>query len=315
MGETRSRSEGSGGAAPAAIVVGIDIGGTKVALMATMDGGEREVARHRFATPEGIDVEGMLKLLKAEVAAMLRDARCDIAELAAIGAAVPGQVDGEGHLISAGNLGWSDFPFRRRLSEVFGVPAFVEHDANAAALGERWRGHAREMENFVFLALGTGIGAGLFLAGRLHRGAHHAAGELGDLIVGRRGAGKAPEKTRYLSDVIGSGAIREKARRASGEELDAADSLKAAEGDEALQRVADEVMDYIALAVSCIITLVDPEAIIFGGGTSSAGDELLEQVAERVRGKVPAMPKLLRSALDEDAQLYGAIHGALAAMK
>jgi glucokinase len=310
MGETNSRSNV---ARAAEIVVGIDIGGTKVALMGAEGGGEREVARHRFATPEGIDVEGMLALLKDEVTAMLRDAGRDIAELAAIGAAVPGTVNREGHLISAGNLGWSDFPFRKRLSELFGAPAFVEHDANAAALGERWRGHAREMDNFVFLALGTGIGAGLFLDGRLYRGAHHAAGELGDLIVGRRGLGKAPEEARYLSDIIGSGAIREKAREASGEDLDAAESLKGADGDRKLKRVADEVIDYIALAVNSIITLVDPEAIIFGGGTSSAGDELIERVGERLRDKVPTMPRLLRSALDEDAQLYGAIYGARAA--
>jgi predicted NBD/HSP70 family sugar kinase len=214
-------------------------------------------------------------------------------------------------LIAAGNLGWKDVPFRARLSELFGVPAFVEHDANAAAIGERWRGHARAMASFVFLALGTGIGAGLFLDGRLYRGAHNAAGELGDLIPGRGALGETPDDARPLSDLIGSGAIREKAREASGEELDAASSLRAADGDEALKPLADEVIDYIALTVISVATLVDPEAIIFGGGTSSAGDELLERVGERVRGKVHAVPRLLRSALSEDAQLYGAIYGAL----
>jgi glucokinase len=298
------------------IVVGIDIGGTKVALLAasaeTDPDQNIEIARRRFATPEGVDAEQMLPLLRDEIAAMLKEAGRDMREIAAIGAAVPGQVDADGHLILAGNLGWSDFPFRKRLAELFGVPAFVEHDANAAALGERWRGHARDMNDFVFLALGTGIGAGLFLDGRLHRGAHHAAGELGDLIPGRSGLGKTSKDTRPLSDIIGSGAIRDKARKASGEDLDAADSLRSAESDRTLKPLADEVVDYIALTVISVITLVDPEAIIFGGGTSSAGDEILERIRQRVKGRVHAMPKLLRSALDEDAQLHGAIFGALA---
>jgi glucokinase len=296
------------------LVVGIDIGGTKVALMATLRDSDHEVARHRFSTPEGIDAEGMVRLLRDEVGAMLRDAGREAEDLCAIGAAVPGQVNEEGHLLAAGNLGWSDFPFRARLNDVFGVPAFVEHDANAAALGELWRGHARAMQSFVFVALGTGIGAGLFLNGKLYRGAHHAAGELGDLIMGRRRLGETPDKARPLSDLIGSAAIRAKAQRVVKQELDAADTLRAAESDEKLQPLAAEVIDYIALTAITIITLLDPEAIIFGGGTSSAGDELIEHVGERVRGKVSVMPRLFRSALGEDAQLYGAIYGALSSL-
>lgn len=308
---------------PRSIAVGIDIGGTKVALLAEEirpgDDNDKynyktaEIARRRFATPEGIDPGGIIELLRDEIAAMLTEAGRDMSEIAAVGAAVPGLVDENGHLLAAGNLGWSDFPFRARLAEILGVPAFVEHDANAAALGERWIGHARDLHSFVFLALGTGIGAGLFLDGRLYRGAHHAAGELGDLIPGRGGLGKTPIKARPLSEFIGSGAIREIARDASGEDLDAASFIRAGQSGEnsELKPLAEKVVDYIAIAVISLITVVDPEAIIFGGGTSSAGDELIERVRDRVRNRVHEIPKLLRSALGEDAQLHGAIYGAL----
>ena len=167
------------------------------------------------------------------------------------------------------------------------------------------------MNNVVFLALGTGIGAGLVINGRLHRGFHHAAGEVGNFIMGREFLGQERGGHGNLELLVGSPAIREEARDAAGEELNAAEAIEQADEDERLQRVADEVADYVAMAAINIAALLDPEAIVFGGGTSAAGDDLLEPVRERVERELAVRPKLLRSALGEDAQLHGAVFGAL----
>ncbi len=295
------------------LVVGIDVGGTKVALMATDIATGEDLARDRAPTPADAGPDALIAQLCASVYALVERTGRRREQLCALGIAVPGSVDVEqGRVIVAGNLeGWRDVPLADRLTEQFGVPVFVDQDANAAALGERWRGCAKEMNNFVFLALGTGLGAGLVINGRLHRGYHSAAGEVGNFLMGREFLGQERGLHGNLELLVGSPAIREGAREAAGDELKAAEALERAVEDERLEPVADEVADYVAIAAINIAALLDPEAIVFGGGTSAAGDDLLEPVWQRVERELAVRPKLLRSALGEDAQLHGAVFGAL----
>lgn len=295
------------------LVVGVDVGGTKVALMATDIATGEDLARDRVPTPADAGPDALIEQLCSAVYALVEQTGREREQLRALGIAIPGLVDVEqGRVILAGNLeGWQDVPLADRLTEQFGIPIFVDQDANAAALGEHWRGCAKEMNNFVFLALGTGLGAGLVINGRIHRGYHSAAGEVGDFIMGREFLGQERGLNGNLELLVGSPAIRDGARDAAGKELPAADALEQADEDEQLQRVADEVADYVAMAAISIASLLDPEAIVFGGGTAAAGDDLLEPVRERVERELAVRPKLLRSALGEDAQLHGAVFGAL----
>jgi predicted NBD/HSP70 family sugar kinase len=231
----------------------------------------------------------------------------------AIGLSVPGLVDvTAGRVITAGNLtGWTDVPIGKLLEDRFSVPVSIERDANAAALGERWRGAAHDLATFAFIALGTGIGAGIVIDGRLHRGAHCAAGELGNLVVGRQFLGKERGGQGNLAHLIGGKSLRRRARQAAGADLSAAEAITHAEDDAALARMAEEVADYLAMAIIAIATLLDPEAIIVGGGTAEAGEDLLDPVRERVAREAPAPPILIASALGPDAQLFGAVFAAL----
>ena len=235
------------------------------------------------------------------------------ANLRGIGVAVPGLVDVEaGVVLTAGNLaGWSRVPLCDLLEAQLHVPVVIEHDANAAALGERWRGAARNLENFAFVALGTGIGVGIVVDGRLYRGAHHAAGELGDLVVGREFLGQERGGQGNLAQLIGGKTLRRRAKQATGDDLSSADVISQAEDDAALAVMADEVADYLAMAIIAIAALLDPEAIIVGGGTAEAGEDLLDPVRERVAREVPALPIIIASALGPEAQLYGAVFAAL----
>ncbi len=290
-------------------VVGVDMGGTKTAVWVWDTEAEKPLGDHRFPTRCEVGPEALLTEVCSEVHALLEETQTRRDALLAVGVAVPGCVDAEGTVLDGGRLlGWRGLPLREQLAKRFGVPAFVEQDANAAALGELWRGGARQLRDFVFLALGTGtgtgtgIGAGLVLGGALHRGAHCAAGEVGDLFH--------PNGHR-VSSVVGGRVIRDRVEKALGERLGTSEALRFAQQDAELEPVAEEVFDYVALTVIAVASLIDPEAVILGGGTATVGQLLVEEVRGRVEAELRVVPEIKLSALGESAQLYGAVFGAL----
>ena len=284
-------------------LVAFDIGGSKVAVKAMDVDSEHEVYAAKLKTPADDGVPAMLRLIDAQISKVPGGK----GKLGALGVAVPGHVDDTGRVLQAGNLrGWRDVPLRKQLEDRYGVPVFVEQDANCGALGEKWLGAAKKMDDFVFLALGTGVGAGLFVAGSLYRGAHFAAGEAGDMTF----PSDEPddEKTR-LSDVVGKQSIKKKAKKATGKKMSAAEALAKSRRTRALRPVADDVVEHLSSSVVAISALLDPEAIIFGGGTSKAGEPLIKMVRERVApSRVRA--ELLLAKLGSESQLYGALWGA-----
>jgi glucokinase len=176
-------------------VVAIDIGGSKIAFLAREVKSGLDVYADKIKTPVDAGVEAILDILHEHIEAMPGGR----AAMRALGVAVPGSVDFRGRVLRAGNLeGWVDVPLQAMLERRYGVPVFVERDSNCGALGEKWCGAAANLHSFVFLALGTGIGAGLFLDGKLYRGAHFASGEAGDLTF------LSGEKRENLADVVES---------------------------------------------------------------------------------------------------------------
>lgn len=295
------------------LVVGVDIGGTKVALMATDVASGDELPQDRFAIPISSGPDEFFTILVAAIRDLIATTGRAEDALRAVGVAVPGQVEFDhGRVISAGNLtGWRDVPLRDLLCRELDTPAFVEQDANVAALGERWRGGAKQMNNFVFLALGTGAGAGIVVNGRLHRGFRNAAGEVGSLIMSRSSMGKERHDHGNLELLIGGRSIRRTASRLVGEVLGTGEVLSRGETDARLAPLTAKVADHIAMSVIAIATVLDPDAVIFGGGTAAAGDWFIDQIRERVRRELNPAPALLPSVLGEDAQLDGAVFGAL----
>ncbi|HWE24221.1 MAG TPA: ROK family protein [Myxococcales bacterium] len=283
------------------VLVGIDIGGTKIAVLARETRSEREVYSAKVKTPADEGLGAVLRLIDEQVDA-LPGGR---SSMAAMGIAVPGAVDENGHVLYAGNLrGWGDVPLREQLEERYGVPVYVERDANCGAVGEKWLGVAKKMKDFVFLALGTGVGAGLFIDGSLYRGAHYAAGEVGDMTF------LSEDEDTRLSDVVGKREIKKKAKKATGKKMSAAEVLERAEKIRALRPVARDVVEHLSTSVVAISSLLDPEAIVFGGGTSQAGEPLLKMVRERVAPLHVVRARLMLGELGSSAQLYGALWGA-----
>jgi glucokinase len=296
-----------------ATILGVDVGGTKTALLAWDLAADAMLVQDAFDTPAEAGPAALVERVAEESRRLLAGCARGLDDLRAVGMAVPGLVDdAAGRVLTAGNLsGWTDVPLRGLLADRFGAPAAIEHDANAAALGERWRGAAQGMATFAFIALGTGVGAGIVVDGRLHRGAHHAAGELGDLVVGRHFLGQDRGGQGNLANLIGGKTLRRRAQRVTGAELSAAEAITYAEEDAALARLADEVADYLAITAIAVAAILDPEAIIVGGGTAEAGEDLLDPVRERMAREVAAPPVLIASALGPEAQLYGAVFCAM----
>jgi len=268
-------------------------------------GSARDVYADKLKTPASAGVEGILRLVDEQID-NLPGGRPSVRS---IGVAVPGHVDPAGHVLCAGNLkGWVNVPLRTLIEDRYRVPVFVERDANCGAIGEKWRGAAVAMDDFVFLALGTGVGAALFLDGRVYRGAHYAAGEAGDMSFPTR----RPDKDRppTVSDVVGKRAIKKKVKRVTGEKMSAAQALEQSRRKPRLERATRDVIEYLSTSVVAICSLLDPEAILFGGGTSDAGEALLERIRQRVPPRLLLRARLLLAGLGSDSQLYGALWGA-----
>jgi glucokinase len=130
-------------------------------------------------------------------------------------------------------------------------------------------------------------------------------------VVGREFLGQERGGQGNLAQLIGGKTLRRRAKQATGDDLSAAEVISEAENDAELAAMADEVDDYLAMAIIAIAALLDPEAIIVGGGTAEAGEDLLDPVRERVAREVPALPLIVASALGAEAQLYGAVFATL----
>jgi predicted NBD/HSP70 family sugar kinase len=206
--------------------------------------------------------------------------------------------------------GWDKPQVLGALREAFGASLMIENDVDAAALAERAYGHGRDVDNFAFVSIGTGIGMGLVLGGRLHRGAHGAAGEIGYLPLGSG-------EDRYARDARRRGSLEAAAsaagivRAARGTGMRGAVSARrvfaaADRGDERAARVvADEAL-LVAKAICAVVTVVDPELIVLGGGVGRAAG-LFHLVEREVRQLAPILPELRVSALGADAVVDGCL--------
>jgi predicted NBD/HSP70 family sugar kinase len=147
--------------------------------------------------------------------------------------------------------------------------------------------------------------------GQLHRGAHHAAGEVGNFVVGREFLGEERQGQGNLAHLIGGRTVRARAEEATGEEISAAEAITASTDNPELAEVAEDIADYLAIAVIAISSLLDPPLIVLGGGTAGAGYDLIAPVRDRAARELAREPRIIPATLGSEAQLYGAIFSAM----
>jgi predicted NBD/HSP70 family sugar kinase len=220
-----------------------------------------------------------------------------------------------GTVTLAPNLpGWGRQGLLLRLRDELGGRIGVENDVNLAAEGERWRGLARDVRNFGFISVGTGVGMGLVLDGTLYRGASGAAGEVGYLPIGADPYDRQVRRRGAFEEAINGAAVVRAAREAGMAGARSAEKVfaLARRGDPLAGRVVEDEARRLALGLAVVTAVVDLELIILGGGVGGNADLLLAPVERELRALSPLRPRLAVSALGEDAVLQGALATALA---
>ena len=304
------------------IRIGIDLGGTNIAVGAV---NERHEIIARCSVPTGAErpAQAVIADMCAAVEEALRRAGLTAADCASIGIGSPGTCDPEtGVVARAYNLGWKDVPVCRMLTEHFGLPAHLGNDANCAALAEVVAGAAAGRRDVVLITLGTGVGGGIIIGGKIYAGMRGAGAELGHTVLvldgepctcGRRGCWEAYSSATALIRQACQAAARHPdsllARLAdvNGKTVfDAADR-----GDETARAVVDRYCDYLGAGLVNIVNALAPEVILIGGGISRQGERLLAPVRRYVErncfgGKDGAVPVIAPAKLGNEAGIIGA---------
>lgn len=285
-------------------VLGIDMGGTKThAALANLDG--RTLARSAVSTAQG-SLDGLMASLRSIKDQLLAAAGVNPKTLLLTVIGSPGAFDEDTQeLTLAPNLRTIEFKgLRDRIASELGCPAHIFNDVNLAALGERWQGEGQDLSDFVFIAIGTGLGAGIIANGALYTGSRGRAGELGYVRL-NSGSEAAVE------DVIsGPGIARDhKALGGSGTAKDAFD--EAARNVEPGAAAIARFIDRLSWLIGSLTNFCDPEAVILGGGVGVRCAEHLASIGTAVQRYTPMRPKVLPSALADEAGTYGAIWAAI----
>jgi glucokinase len=302
---------------------GVDFGGTfaKVGLIGR-DGSI--LAKDALPVDPGAGFEEILQPVARRIASF-RSQRSDKDRLVVIGVGMPGFIERHGGKVVGGceNIpGLRGKSAQAFLESSLSVPAFSENDATCAAAGELAFGAGRKLSSFLLMTIGTAIGGGLVLGGRVYRGSRGFAGEVGHLCVVADGVlcncGSRGCFEQYASGTALVRTYREKLRKRGCDDAAATAKTivdKARSGDEPARETIDEGARYIAQALGSILNLLDLEACLIGGGVAEAGDVLLEPVRRRLADycwpEIAAGVQILRAELGNDAGIQGAAAQAL----
>ncbi|MFE2106225.1 ROK family protein [Kitasatospora sp. NPDC059463] len=300
-------------AADGGVVLGVDLGGTVVkAALLDPDGTALTTVRRPTGARRGAGavVETLLDVVSESQA--LAAARGT--PVRAVGVASCGIVDERAGVgVFSAAFGWRDVPLRRLVAERAGVPVALGHDVRAGGIAEARLGAGRGHEVFLFVPIGTGVGAAVMIGGRPFGGAHWQAGELGHLVVRPGGEPCGCGQRGCVSTIVGGPAVlrhyRALAGTGTGGPADAAAvAALARKGDPDAVRVWSEAVDVLAESLAVAVTLFDPSAIVLGGGLAGAGELLFDPLRERLAARLAfqAMPEVRPAELAYEAGCLGA---------
>lgn len=298
---------------------GVDIGGTTVKMgVFQFDG--TTIDKWEIKTRTENAGSAILPDVAYSIAEKMNEHEIKKEEVLGIGVGVPAPVSEDGIVNGTANLGWGYKEVKRELEELTGIKVKVGNDANVAALGEMWKGGGLGYKNMIMVTLGTGVGGGIIVGGRILTGANGAGGEIGHLCVNYDemeacGCGSRGCLEQYSS---ATGIVRiAKRKLAAGDRKtvldadtvtakDVFDAVKA--GDQLAMEVADEFGTYLGHALANIAVLVDPAAIVVGGGVSKAGEILLTYIQKAYSERVFFANRNVNFSLAQlgnDAGIYG----------
>ena len=301
---------------------GIDVGGTTVKMGLFTTEGEL-LDKWEIPTRKEDGGAYILNDVAASVEAKLAEKNIAKDDVAGAGIGVPGPTLDTGYVSICVNLGWKDKNPANELSELLSIPVKAGNDANVAALGEAWKGAASGSQNVIMVTLGTGVGGGIIIDGKIVAGAHGAGGEIGHAMVVRDEEEKCNCGNQGCLEQYASatGIVRVAGRMLAASEEDstlrglqnitAKDVLDAFKAGDALAiRTMEYVGDLLGGALAAFAAVVDPEAIVIGGGVSKAGQPLIDCIQKYYMKYAFSSCKetpLMIATLGNDAGMYGAV--------
>ncbi|MGN6714429.1 ROK family glucokinase [Anaerocolumna jejuensis] len=299
---------------------GIDIGGTSVKLgLFTQDGELLD----NWEIPTRKEEKGsfILRDVAASLEKKIAEKSLKEEDIIGIGIGVPGPVKEDGTVIQCVNLGWGIINVAKEMKALTGFETKVGNDANVAALGEMWQGGGKGYQDIIMVTLGTGVGGGVILGGKIVTGSNGAAGEIGHITVSydepescnctkhgcleqfASATGIVKETRRMLEGSTEASSLREVSSLSAKAIFDAAK-----EGDALALRCVDQLGRYLGIALSHVAAVVDPEAFVIGGGVSKAGEMLLDVIKKHFEQNVMLALKgkeFKLATLGNDAGIYG----------
>lgn len=299
---------------------GVDVGGTTIKMgLFKKDGDLLE----KWEIPTRKQEQGSLIIgdIASAIKSKMKDAKIDRDDVLGIGLGVPGPVDKHGVVYQAVNLGWGVVDLQKEMHELTGMKVKAGNDSNVAALGEQWKGGGKGFDDMVLVTLGTGVGGGIIVNGKMLVGVGGAGGEIGHIHLEDHetepcGCGKFGCLEQYAS---ATGVVRLANRKLKESDEDSVlrtqkvsakavfDAVKA--GDSLAMQVAEEFGEYLGKGLSIIADICNPKAFVLGGGVSKAGDVLISYVQKYYKKYVFHASEdaiFALAALENDAGIYGA---------
>jgi len=296
------------------VVIGVDLGGTNLRTALVSQNGEVvEKVKEPTRASDGHAkvVQRLIENIKAQQDSALRKGTT----IAAVGVGAPGVIHADtGVVVKSPNFpDWNNLPLKKELEAALALPVFIENDANAAALGELWRGAGQGITSMIFLTLGTGVGGGVVLDGRIWPGADGMAGEIGHMTIlpdGRRcGCGNTGCLEMYASSRGIVMTYQERSARSTvitSEEIYQA----ARDGDVLAGDVMKDMGRLLGIGIANLINIFNPEMIVIGGGVKEAWPLFIEATREEIKKRAFEYPaartQIVPSVLGDDAGMIGA---------
>ena len=307
-------------------VVGVDLGGTKISTaLSDLEG--KIINQTTIPTDAHEGEVPVLNRIINSIEKVVNDSAVSYEDIKGIGIGSPGPLDAkQGIIITTPNLPFKNFNLVKPISEKFGVPVFLDNDANVAAIGEFMFGAGKGAENIVFFTVSTGVGGGAILNGKVYRGHTSNALEIGHMTVAPHGPRCNCGNVGCVEATSSGTAIAKRAHEALSTKVETSLRkyenvtsyeviVEAAAGDPVAKDIIDDAMNYLGIAVANAVSIFDPEYVIIGGGVSKAGDVVFDTVRKVVNKRcfksMAESVKIVPAGLGTDAGLIGAVALAL----
>lgn len=293
--------------AETACMIAVDLGGENGIRVALMDLSYNIIKEKFGPKMESLNGQKLKKSLSFLLKDFIKEINISQEKILGIGIGLPGIIDSKLKKVTGTPyLNWEMSLDDLTLEEI-GIAIALENDVNLMALGEKTKGIAQNINNFVFVGERTGIGAGIIINRKLYKGANNAAGEAGYLFIDPRYASRSNRDYGCLEKLSSYKVIVEKMKEKTGKNIRVIDIFKmAAEGDSVALGIVKEALKFLAYGIGNISCVLDPELVIIGGGISILPPRFLEEMKMNIKEIIPFVPKMEFSKLGEDGVLIGA---------